>query len=66
MTESEVLEIASKLFADLDVVNQRKRLLDAEIKRLCHEYDKASRCWGFQPYHLRRACEARGMLELVA
>ena len=66
MTESEVLEIASKLFADLDVVNQRKRLLDAEIKRPCHEYDKASRCWGFQPYHLRRACEARGMLELMA
>lgn len=66
MTENEILEVASKLFADLDAVTARKKLIDAEIKRLCHEYDRASRCWGFQPYHLRRACEARGFMEIAA
>lgn len=42
----------------------RKALKDAEddLRKLCRQYDLIAGVWGFQPHHLRNACQARGIL----
>jgi len=36
--------------------------IEADLSRLCRDYGVAAGVWGFSPVHLRRACEARGLI----
>jgi hypothetical protein len=64
--ELEILQKAAVAFEELDRVTARKRQLDEDIRSLCRQFDIAGRVWGFQPHNLRRACEARGIMEVAA
>jgi hypothetical protein len=66
MTENEILAKAAAVFAELDAINKEKKRLDDEVRKLCRQFDIAGSVWGFQPHHLRRACEARGIMEVAA
>jgi hypothetical protein len=66
MTENEILTEAAEVFRELDKINAEKRRLDERIRCLCRQFDVAGGVWGFQPHHLRRAAEARGILEVAA
>jgi muconolactone delta-isomerase len=52
---AEALRAHDKAKADL-------RAAEDALKRLCRSYDLAAGVWGFQPHHLRNACQARGLL----
>ena len=61
-TELEVLREAAKALKAYDKAQQALKASEAHVKSLCRSYDVAAGVWGFQPHHLRRACEARGLL----
>ena len=46
--------------------HERRRLAlkasDDALRALCRRYGDAVRLWGVSPTHLRRACEARGLM----
>ena len=46
--------------------HERRRLAlkasDDTLRALCRRYGDAMRLWGISPIHLRRACEARGLM----
>lgn len=46
--------------------HERRRLAlkasDDTLRTLCRRYGDAVRLWGVSPTHLRRACEARGLM----
>lgn len=46
--------------------HERRRLAlkasDDVLRALCRRYGDAVRLWGVSPTHLRRACEARGLM----
>jgi hypothetical protein len=56
---NDILREAADLFAEHDKHDRELRRLDAELQRLCREFGEATRRWGYAPYHLRRAVEAR-------
>lgn len=60
--EMDVLKQAAEALRTHDKLKQDMRATEDALKRLCRQYDVAAGCWGFQPHHLRRACEARGLL----
>jgi hypothetical protein len=60
--ELAILKQAAKAIKDQEKARQALKAQDERIKTLCHEYDVAAGVWGFQPHHLRNACEARGLL----
>lgn len=62
MTEQQILERAASLIALKEVVDRLAREADFELRKLCRSYDATvgTRC--VQPHHLRRACQARGLL----
>lgn len=62
MTENEILEEAAILLVVEEEIRTQARLLERKIKKLCREYDMASGTRGIAPFHLRLACEARGIL----
>lgn len=61
-TERDILQDAAAAFAEHDKLHRAMRDLDERIASLCREYGDATRRWGYAPYHLRRAVEARGLL----
>lgn len=62
MTENQILEEAAVLILLDEELRSQKRILDGKIKKLCRSYDMASGTRGIAPFHLRLACEARGIL----
>ncbi len=56
---NDILREAAEVFAKHDKLDRELRLLDADLQRLCREFGEATRRWGYAPYHLRRAVEAR-------
>lgn len=60
--EIAVLKEAAKALRKHDKLKQDMREAEEALRALCREYDVAAGVWGFQPHHLRRACEARGLL----
>ena len=56
---NDILREAAEIFAQHDKIDRELRRLDAELQRLCREFGEATRRWGYAPYHLRRAVEAR-------
>lgn len=55
-----------KLAAEALQEHERRRLAlkasDDALRALCRRYGDAVRLWGVSPTHLRRACEARGLM----
>lgn len=62
MTENEILEEAAVLIAIDEEMRVQARILERKIRKLCREYDLATGTRGFAPFHMRLACEARGIL----
>ena len=60
--EMDILKQDAEAIRTHDKLKQDMRATEDALKRLCRQYDVAAGCWGFQPHHLRRACEARGLL----
>ena len=61
-TEQAVLRDAAKAIKRLEKLRNDLREAETDVRNLCREYDLVMRVWGFQPHHLRRACEARGLI----
>lgn len=61
-TELDILHEAAAALRKHDEALAALRASEAHVKSLCRAYDRAGGVWGFQPHHLRRACEARGLL----
>lgn len=66
MTEMDVLQEAAEALAEAERLRRAVKANEEHLRRLCRDYDSVSGTWGFQPHHLRRACEARGLLSIAA
>ena len=62
LTADDILREAAEALREADRLRDAVRASDAHLRVLCRQYDQAAGVWGFQPHHLRRACEARGLL----
>ena len=62
LTEQDILQQAAEALQESDRLQQALKANDATLRTLCRLYDKAGRTWGIQPHHLRRNCEAMGLL----
>lgn len=62
MTDNEVIERASRLFRERDIVKAELDKIDAELKQCVKDYSLAMKIWGFTPLMMRQACKARGKL----
>ena len=62
LTEQDLLLMASEALQQHERLRLALRDSDSRLRALCRQYDQAAGVWGFQPHHLRRACEARGLL----
>lgn len=62
LTADDILREAAEALREADRLREAARASDARLRALCRQYDQAASVWGFQPHHLRRACEARGLL----
>jgi len=60
--ETAILQEAAKALAE----HERRRLAlkesDDVLRALCRRWGDSAGLWGVSPTHLRRACEARGLL----
>ena len=61
--ETAILQEAARALQE----HERRRLAlkesDDVLRALCRRYGDAVRLWGVSPTHLRRACEARGLMQ---
>lgn len=62
LTADDILQDAAAELARNERMRGALRASDARLRVLCRQYDKAAGIWGAQPHHLRRACEARGLM----
>lgn len=62
LTELDILEQAADALEEYERLRKALRNADDTLRTLCRQYDKAAGTTGFQPYHLRNACVARGLL----
>lgn len=62
LTADDILQDAAAELARNERMRAALRDSDDRLRRICRQYDQAAGVWGFQPHHLRRACEAQGLL----
>ena len=62
LTDLDILLMASEALQEHERLRGALRDSETRLRTLCRQYDAAARTTGFQPHHLRRACEARGLL----
>lgn len=62
MDEITILKQAADVLKAHDDARQAMKATEQRLKELCREYDIVMTCWGFQPHHLRNACQARGLI----
>ena len=62
LNEKDILQAAAAALQEQERLRVALRALDEHLRTLCRQFDAASGTRGIQPYHLRHACEARGML----
>ena len=60
--EMDVLKQAAEALRTHDEAQRAVKAAEAQLRALCRSYDLAAGVWGFAPHHLRRACEARGLI----
>ena len=56
-----VLQKAAEALAEQERLRVAQRTNNARLTALCRLYDAVERTRGIQPYHLRTACEMRGV-----
>jgi aminoglycoside N3'-acetyltransferase len=57
----DVLRKAAEALAEQERLRVAVRTNDTRLTALCRLYDAVERTKGIQPYHLRTACEMRGV-----
>ena len=62
LTDLDVLRDAVEALQEHEQLRMALRASDQRLRTLCRAYDRTGHVWGTAPEHLRRACEARGML----
>lgn len=62
LTEHDILTDAAEALREHERLTQALKASNDRLRVLCRQYDQAAGVWGFAPHHLRRACEARGLL----
>jgi hypothetical protein len=62
MAEIDILKNAAEALLEHDRRQQAVRDSDNVLRTLCRRWGDAAGLWGVSPTHLRRACEARGLL----
>lgn len=62
LTTDDILQDAAQELARNEKMRKALRDSDNRLRGLCRQYDRTSGTWGIQTQHLRRACEARGLL----
>lgn len=62
LTEQDVLQEAATALQEHERLRVAMRDSETRLRTLCRQFDAASGSRGFAPHHLRRACEARGLL----
>lgn len=62
MTQYEAAAKAAKLFKKRDALDARIKAIDADLAEATNDYAKAIGVFGFAPWMMRQACEARGLL----
>jgi hypothetical protein len=62
MAEMDILKNAAEALLEHDRRQQAVRDSDNVLRALCRRWGDAAGLWGVSPTHLRRACEARGLL----
>jgi integrase len=58
----DILKEAADALQEHDKRRQAFRESDEVLRALCRRWGEAAGLWGVSPTHLRRACEARGLL----
>ena len=61
-TEHDTLTEAAEVLLEHERLRLALKASEDRLRALCRRYDAAARVWGSQSHHLRRACEARGLL----
>lgn len=62
-TELGILQEAADALREADELARAVRASDARLRALCRRWGDVAGIWGAAPYHLARACRARGLLE---
>jgi hypothetical protein len=62
ITEMDILKDAATALQEHDRQRQALRTSEDALRALCRRWGDAAGLWGVSPTHLRRACEARGLL----
>lgn len=65
MTEADILREAAQALADYDRHKAALRAAEITLRSLCRQYDLATGTRGIRDYHLRHACELRGLMPVV-
>jgi hypothetical protein len=61
-----VLREAAEAIAQLDAAKAAHKAAEDRVRAMCRKYEVVAGVWGFQPYHLRQACEQHGIKEVAA
>jgi hypothetical protein len=56
-TERDILTEAAEAFAEYDRIHAQMRAAEERVQELCREYGRATRRFGYAPFHLRRVVE---------
>lgn len=59
--EVEILHRSAAALAAMDAAKRAMKAAEDEVRRMCREYEQANGCRGLAPFHLARACRARGI-----
>ena len=60
--EMAILREAAEALREHERRRQELKVSEETLRVLCRRYGDAVRLWGVSPVHLRRACEARGLM----
>jgi integrase len=60
--EMTILKDAAEALQEHDRQRQALKTSEDTLRALCRRWGDAAGLWGVSPTHLRRACEARGLL----
>lgn len=60
--EMAILREAAEALREYERRRQELKASEETLRVLCRRYGDVVRLWGVSPVHLRRACEARGLM----
>lgn len=60
--EMAILREAAEALREHERRRQELKVSEEALRVLCRRYGDVVRLWGVSPVHLRRACEARGLM----